>query len=100
MEKKQKYKFPSTELVDLIVNKELEKYSVFCKNVKDLPDGRINDTNWYDYYTFDTEEEYNNWKEFCLDVLSTQVTPKISKKKAKEEFSMIDLAWGLKHSYV
>lgn len=99
MEKKKKYKLPSTELVNLLIDKQLEKYGVTCKQMRELPDGKIEGKDWYDYYTFDSEEEYNKWKEFCLDVLSNQVTPKLPKRLVETEFAMLDLMWGLKRNY-
>lgn len=96
---KKKYKLPSTELVDLLIDKQLEKYGVTCKQMRELPDGKIDGVHWYEYYTFLDDEEYTKWKEFCLDVLSNQITPKLPKAKVIEEFGMLDLMWGLKRNY-
>ena len=97
--KKKKYKLSSTELIDLLIDKELEKYGVTCKQIRELPDGKINGKDWYRYYTFDSEEEFNNWKSFCIDVLTNHITPKLPKKLICLNFSVIDLMWGLKRNY-
>lgn len=96
---KKKYKLPSTELVDLLIDKQLKKYGITSKQIREIPDGKIDGENWYQYYTFDTEEEASNWKEFCLDVLSNQITPKLPKKQVEIQFAMLDLMWGLKRNY-
>ena len=96
---KKKYKFPSTELIDLLIDKQLEKYGVTCKQIKEILNGKINGENWYQYYTFDTQEEYNNWKKFCLDILSNHITPKLHKSRIEIEFAMLDLMCGLKRNY-
>ena len=99
MGKKKKYKLPSTELVDLLIDKELEKYGVTSKQIREIPDGKVNGENWYQYYTFDSKEETDNWKKFCLDILSNHVTPKLHKSRIEREFAMLDLMWGLKRNY-
>ena len=99
MEKKKKYRLPSTELIDLLIDKELEPYGVTCEEMRNLPDGKIDGIHWYEYYTFLDNEEYTKWKEFCLDVLSNQITPKLSKFRIEKEFEMLDLMWGLKRNH-
>ena len=99
MEKKKKYRISGTELSLLLVDKELEPYGVTAQQMIDLPDGKANGENWYQYYTFNTPEEFNIWKEFCLDILSNNVTPKLPKKLVESNFAMLDLMWGLKRNY-
>jgi hypothetical protein len=99
MEKKKKYKLSSTELIDLLIDKELEPYGVTCEEMRALPEGKINGVHWYQHYTFNTPEEYNAWKEFCIDILSKQITPKLHKSIVEREFAMLDLMWGLKRNY-
>lgn len=53
---------------------------------------------WYQYYTFKTEEEFNNWKKFCIETFRKYL--KLSKEKAESEFSWFNLAVGLKQEYL
>lgn len=100
MKRKKKYKFPSRELVEVLINKELEKYNITMDDILSLPEEQlVEGIPWYNYYTFDSKEEFNTWKEFCIDVLSRQVTPKLSKERINEQFSMLNLGWGLKINY-
>lgn len=97
MEKKKKYRLQSAELVDLLIDKELEKYGVTCSQMRELGvGGTVHGTPWFSYYTFDTEEEYNQWKSFCIDILRNHVTPKLSLKRAETQFALVNLMWGLK----
>lgn len=94
-----KYKIKSEELTHLLLNKQLEKYGVTIADILKLPENKIDDVNWYQYYTFDSEEEFNEWRDFCIDILTTHVTPKLPKKLIQSTFSWIDLMWGLKRNY-
>ena len=100
MEKNKKYHLRSTELISILINKELEPYNTTYEEVIEIPDGKIGEKYWYNYYTFKTEEEYNNWKDFCIDILTHYTTPKIPKSLIIKEFSMFDLMWGLKQEYL
>lgn len=86
-------------LGDTLVNKALEKYGVTVDDIKKLPDQSINGIPWYQYYTFDSKEEYETWKEWCRVFLSTQVTPKFTKRDFEMAWSSFDLAVGLKQNY-
>ena len=84
----------------LCISKELEKYGKTYDDVYNLPGGMIDDTPWYQYYTFDTKEEYEEWKNFCLDIFEKKVSPKMNKKNVQREFLFFDLGWGLKCKYL
>ena len=86
MEKKKKYKLSSDDLVHLLLNKQLEKYGVTITDILKLPDNKIDGVYWYQYYTFDSEEEFNEWKEFCIDILTNHITPKVPKKLIQSNF--------------
>lgn len=87
----------SESIVRLIINKQLEKYNVDYDYIKANPE--IDGKPWYQYYTFDSEQEYNDWKDYCMELLTKQVRPKYSKELASKEFLWIDLMWGLKCNY-
>lgn len=93
-----KYKLYDPELMFVILNKQLEKYNITVQDIM-AAEGYNENSKWYDEYTFDSEEEYNNWKEFTVNLLTKQITPKLSKKRAQEEFSWLSLMWGLKKNY-
>ena len=94
-----KYIRNTKELMEILINKELEKYNTTLEDIKALPDQQVNGVPWYQYYTFDSEEEYIKWKEFCLDILMNHTRPKYPKKSAMREFIWVDLMWGLKNNY-
>lgn len=88
----------SAKIAEILINKELEKYNVTVDDIEcqgDVIDGK----NWFQYYTFDNEEEFLSWKNFCIDFLTTKVSPKISNCRAKEEFMWFNLQYGLKTNY-
>lgn len=96
--KKLNYYKDSAKIVEILINKELEKYSVTVDDIK--RDGCIiNGKDWYQYYTFDSEEEFLSWKNFCIEFLTTRVSPKRSRECAEEEFMWINLQYGLKYNY-
>ena len=76
------------ELGIILINKMLEKHGKTYEDVKDEP-------LWYDKYTWtlDEEYEYMNW---FVDYIYRNVTPKLSKKQIRKEYSYFTLGWGLK----
>jgi len=53
---------------------------------------------WYQYYTFKREEDFLQWKAFCL-MQFTRVL-KYDKEQAEKEFAWFNLGWGLKQDYI
>lgn len=78
------------EIWEDLVNKELEKYNVTVEDIKE-------DKGWFDKYTFDSKEEYNNWRDYCIEAIKKHY--KISKKRAEREFAMFSLCYGLRMNY-
>ena len=91
-----KLKIGDPKIVELFINKELEKYGVTMEDVKSYPDGIIEGLPWYQYYTFKTHSDHDEWKNWCIDFLKTQVTPKLRKDRINVEFASVDLVYGLK----
>lgn len=85
-------KLPLEELIMVMVDAELEIYSLTHKDVKNID-------NWYTKFTFDWKEEYESWKEFCIYILRNCCTKKLNKKEANRIFMWIDLMYGLKCNY-
>lgn len=99
---KKKYKWGDVALTHLMLNKALEKHGVTVEDVKKNQD-KIKEEHgldWYQYYTFDTKEEYDAWKQFCINILLTKVAPKPDRKRVELEFSWFDLSFGLKQTYL
>lgn len=78
------------EIFEDLINKELEKYNITVNDIKE-------DKDWFEKYTFDSFEEYNNWRDYCIETIRKRC--KISKKKAEKEFIMFSLCYGLKNNF-
>lgn len=52
---------------------------------------------WYQYFTFDSKEQFEEWRNFCIKQI-IRYTNK-SKIAAENEFAWINLAYGLKQNY-
>ena len=62
------------------------KYPTFFKKVP-----------WYQYYTFKSEAQYQDWKTFCLLEIISKL--KYTKAMAENSFAWLDLHCGLKQDY-
>lgn len=85
-------------VAELCINKQLEKYGLSIDNIMDYQE--YNGVPWYQHFTFDSEDEFEQWKGYCIDLLIHGVTPKYTLKSAKTEFSWFNLMYGLKCSYL
>lgn len=108
------------EVLEACINKELEKYDLGFNDVKKgerfetcfyrdevqvryffglfkRKEIRITTCPWYQFFTFDSPEEYESWKEFCINLFRTEL--KLTKKKAEEQFIWLDFNYGLKQDY-
>lgn len=74
------------ELVNEMLNKQLAFVGKTVDDVRDEPE-------WYSHYTI-TEEQYEEWRAFCLNILNKKF--RYTKKRAEYEFSFMNLMWGLK----
>lgn len=89
-----------------MMNKSLEKYGVTMEQILAYNNEGLIKTGkmkgkkdehvpYYEYYHFDNEEEYQEWKKFCLSVLvDIEVT------KPMDVFVMFDMIWGLSQPYL
>ena len=62
------------ECVQLMLNKQLEKYDLTIDVVRDIPE-------WYQQYTMN-DAEFIEWKNFCINAMRANL--KFSKKKAEK----------------
>lgn len=108
------------QIIEACINKELEPYGVTYEQVKKGGEketinigviekkkyffGLFTKTYWksfkkpwYQAYTFNSKEEYESWKEFCINLFRKEM--KMSKKAAEAEFSWFNLNYGLKQNY-
>lgn len=87
-----------TKIADILIDKELEiiqAKSISNPELQATHETIETDTNlglfgkedWFTYYTFKTEKQYLEWKNFCL------------KKCKKEEFTFLDFMFGLKKEF-
>lgn len=114
-------KLTKQQVVEACINKELEPYGFtyddvkkdgefeMCHHQKIIKEkyffGLLTRTKievvsepWYQAFTFKTEVEYNNWKEFCINLFRKEL--KMTKKQAESEFINFDLSYGLKQEYL
>lgn len=82
--------------VKLIIDKELQKYNVDMYYVMEHP--IINGENWCNYYTFNSEKEFNRWKKFSLKILKKAI-PYADDYILNREFSTLNLMWGIRVNY-
>lgn len=87
---------PENDAVRLIVNKQLAKYKVDMEYVKE--NEKIDGEDWYNYYTFNSEKEFNSWKKFAKRIIK-KTYPYLDESGINKEFSMLNLMWGLKRNY-
>lgn len=108
------------KVVRLCVNKQLEPYGVTYDDVKKGGDKEFVLTTriekkkiffglftkdivqphkipWYQYYTFNSEQEFNEWKEFCINLFKKEF--KLTDTQAAREFAWFNLSHGLKQNY-
>lgn len=108
------------EVIEACINKQLEPYGITYEDVKTggqyvfIKVGFVEEKRyffglfkrteyshtekiWYQYFTFNSKEEYESWKEFCIKLFRKEL--KMSKKKAEVEFDWFNLNYGLKQNY-
>jgi hypothetical protein len=89
----------SEELLIKLIQKQLDLHGAKFEDIKATKDGKLpNGEFWYQHYTFETKEQYEDWKEFCITELRNS-RERLSKNRAEEAFRWIDLQWGLKHQF-
>jgi len=53
--------------------------------------------NWYQYFTFKTEEDFQEWKAFCISNMKKILG--LNKQFAEKSFDWLNLQYGLKQEY-
>jgi len=97
-----KYNWRDPIIVKTLINKQLEKHGVDYEYIiaNQYKIKKRFKCDWYQHYTFDTKEEFDAWKDFCIDFLLKNITPKPSLKQVLKEFNWFNLGYGLKQTYL
>lgn len=108
------------KVIRLCINKQLERHGYTYNDVKNgawrenFPNERFVDQRylfgliktkkkiteyipWYWYLTFESEQEFNEWKAFCINLFIKELG--MTKQKAEIEFAWFNLDYGLKQNY-
>lgn len=104
------------EVFDACINKQLEPYGVTIEEVRKKPKIRkfklqlkqtlfgfikyptfFEEIHWYQFYTFKSLYEYEEWKAFCIREMKNKL--KITEAQAEKEFAWLNLQYGLKQKY-
>lgn len=97
-------KLTDDEFLKLIINKELEiagadiTYDDIVEDGK-LPNEERKLSNWHDMYSFDTIDQYIEWKNFVLDHFNKWKSGRLSKRYMEEWFSWNSLCYGLRYNF-
>ena len=104
------------KVLDACINKQLEPYGITVEDVRKNPYVKrfklqfktilfgflkyptfYEKVNWFQYYTFKSKEQFEDWKTFCILEMISKL--KMSKEKAEHEFNWLNLQYGLKQDY-
>lgn len=97
--KTKKISYNDLEFVRTLIQKELDIHGAKFEDIQALPEGMLPDGSfWFHFYTFDTPEQYQEWKDFSINQLRN-TREKLSKKMAEKVFDMFDLTYGLRRNY-
>lgn len=95
-----KLSYNSIDFIRKVIQKELDLHGAEFDYIMSLKDGRLpNGKFWYQHYVFDTEEQFEEWKQFCLKELRN-TRERLSRRNAEKVFTWINLQYGLKQQYL
>ena len=95
-----KLSYNDPEFVRRIMQKQLDIHGAKYEDIIALPEGKMpNGKHWYQHYVFETREQYEEWKEFCIRELRN-TRERLSRRDANKMFAWIDLQYGLKHQFI
>lgn len=84
-------------VIKVIIDKMLEPYNSSFDQV--LANPEVEGLPWYSYYTFNSKEDLEKFKEFFIITLTKNTIPKYNKKAAESEWSWFNLMYGLKENF-
>lgn len=79
-----------------IINYMVRKYNIDFDYVVSNPE--IEGMSWYQYYTFNSEKEYEKWKKYALKQFK-RAYPYSTEEFNKKRVAWLDFQYGLKKSY-
>lgn len=80
----------------MLLDKQLEPYGVTWMECEEIH--KLGGKPPYHQYTFKTPEEFEAWKNFCIEQMRN-TKEKLSKKRAEKEFYWLQATYGLKEEY-
>lgn len=94
-------KLTDIEFLELVINKELEiaNAPVRFKDIMAMPDKDRREWKWFQEYTFDTLEQFLEWRQFFFDHFYDWQPKRESPRRALEIFRWYNLQWGLKYNF-
>lgn len=82
-----------------LVNRSLERHGVTIEQVlRDNPSGYIGKRLWSQHYTFSSDTDYQQWKDWCLVQIKREL--RMETQDAEEEFRWLDMCIGLDQPYL
>lgn len=78
-----------------VINRMLEHTGKTYDDMKQLAGAVVEGTMWFNHYKFNTQQQYDDWKQWTINFLRTDIYPKYTKKDAERVFDVIDLMWGI-----
>jgi hypothetical protein len=84
-----------------IINAELRLRDLCYEDLMELPDpGNIDGYPWYSVFTFNTEKEHKEWRNYVLKKMDDCHVFKFSSKKSRQKtVDVLDLNYGLRINY-
>jgi len=96
-----KYNLADPKIPHILMDKALAKYGVTFEWVIENSKRILEEHGipWFKHFTFDSIQEYMDWKKFCLVFLTTRVSPKLKPKQVSDEFEAFDEEFGLSWNF-
>lgn len=98
-----KNKYEKRDAIRAMINKSLEKYGIDYEYIKENQTKIREKTGkeWFRVYTFDTPEEFTEWKKFCIEIMTKKLRPyNLSPSRAEQEFKTLNSVFGLTQTYL
>ena len=80
----------------MLLDKQLEPYGITWMECEKIY--KAGGKPPYHQYTFKTKEEFEAWKDFCIQQMRNS-KERLSKKRAEKEFYWLHATYGLKEEY-
>lgn len=92
-------KLTDLEFTELVINKELEIANAPIR-FKDISfENKDKHPNWYSEYSFDTKEQFLEWKNYFCEQFYNWQPKRVSKTSRNKEFAWFNLMYGLRCNF-